>query len=66
MQLAARALGKRPGEPCSAASLSSSLSKAKFQDLMMVLGSNQGLGLMSWQYSLLKRGKKDFQTRVLS
>lgn len=66
MQLAARALGKRPGEPHSTASLSPSLLKAQFQVLMTVLSSNQGLGLMSWQYSLLKRGEKDFQTRVLS
>lgn len=66
MQLAARALGKRPGEPRSTASLSPSLLKAQFQVLMTVLSSNQGLGLMSWQYSLLKRGEKDFQTRVLS
>ena len=65
IQLAASALGKHPGEPCSPTSLFPSPSKAKFQDLMMVLNRNQGLGLKSWQYSLVQRWKKDFQTSVL-
>jgi len=47
MQLAAGALGTHSGEPCSPASLFPSLSKAKFQDLVMVLSRSQALGLMS-------------------
>lgn len=58
IQLAASALGKHPGEPCSPASLFPSLFKEKFQNLVMVLSRNRGLGLMSWQYSLIQRGAK--------
>lgn len=65
IQLAASALGKHPGKPCLPASLFPSLSKAKFQDLMMVLSRSQGLGLTSWDYMLVQRGEKDFQTSVL-
>lgn len=58
IQLAGSALGKHPGEPCSPASCFPSLSKAKFQDLIMVLSKNQGLEVMFWQYSLIQRGEK--------